>query len=285
MKIKNLFLIILFQLINETINQENETIWENYLMSRDYLKASNNQIQSLKGIEKLTSLRRIDLSKNELVNINEFDYFTSVISLNLSNNNIISINSLKNLKMLTNLNLLRNKIVNIDVLQDLRSLRVLDLSFNQIENIDALRNLTFLRLLFLTNNKIYNLEPIQNLKLLLYLYLFQNEKFNQTNYNLITKNQIYSTYYNNSIKNFNQFKQIFIFDENFDYLTNITNTKRTTKYKRYFQAVYLFTINNFYYIDCFKTIDFMKRNYHLNLFFHEQVYHFFHACEYLDLDF
>lgn len=287
MKIQNFFLIIFLKLIINIKTQENRTIWEYYLITQDNIKASNKQIKSLNGIEKLSYLKKIDLSRNEITNINQLEYLTSLTSLDLSINKIFDLNPLKNFKVLRHLHLRNNQIINIDSLRDLKSLLVLSLDNNQIVNIDVLGNLTELRALFLSNNKILNIDRLQNLKKLIHLNIFHNEIYiNLTVFNLKTTNQLLSNLLNCSLTNefVNQFKHVFIIDENMSYFKENINRKQS-KNRKFLDAVYFLTINNLYYVDCNETVNFIKRNYHLNLFYDEQVQYFFNKCSSFEFQF
>ena len=76
---------------------------------------------------------------------------------------------------------------------------------------------------------------------------------------------------------------IFFSNENINFFYKNFNSKRSNNNQNYFKSVNIIAMNKM--VDCFETLNFMKRNYHLNLFFHEQIDYFFDKCEYLDLEF
>ena len=54
---------------------------------------------------------------------------------------------------------------------------------------------------------------------------------------------------------------------------------------KYYKSTNLITLNNLFHSDCFQTINFMKRKIHFNLFLHEQLEHFFSACQKIEFNF
>ena len=54
----------------------------------------------------------------------------------------------------------------------------------------------------------------------------------------------------------NQFKHVFIIDENMSYFKENINRKQS-KNRKFLDAVYFLTINNLYYVDCNETVNFI----------------------------
>jgi Leucine-rich repeat (LRR) protein len=282
-QLENLTSLVILDLSNNKINSINAL---RNMKSLTVLNLYKNQIVDLNVIENLKSLTYLNLNRNQIVNVDSLKNCLFLGFLDLSFNQIVNIDSLKKLTNLFTLILTNNKIVDIKALENLTRLVRLYFSNNEVVNIEALKNLKNLKQLFISNNKIVNIEALKHLSLAT-LYLDQNEILNLTDFNLRTKNQIFSTYYhNNSLKHsfVDNFNQIYIFDEKVDYFSDVYNLRRAKKY-HLLQSVFLITTNNLYYLNCLETIDFMRRNYHLNLFYHEQAHNFFHQCEYLDLEF
>ena len=112
-------------------------------------KSDSEKIKSTKGIEKLTSLKDLNLSNNNISNI-DLSKNTSLKDLNLSNNNISNIDLSKNTS-LTELNLAANNISNI-VLSKNTKLIGLGLDKNNISNIDLSKNTELIELGLYDNN-------------------------------------------------------------------------------------------------------------------------------------
>lgn len=83
MKKNNLILFILLTIFKITI--QNQTIsWDKYVKNK-ILKATDQEIDSLKGIEKYSFITNLDLSSNQIETIDELKYFESLIELDLAN--------------------------------------------------------------------------------------------------------------------------------------------------------------------------------------------------------
>ena len=125
------------------------------------LDASSDGIESLAGIQNLTSLRDLDLSFNSITDISALSGLTSLTDLGLTLNSISDISALSGLTSLAGLELSLNSISDISALSGLTSLQTLDLADNSITDISALSGLTSLVGLGLNNNP--NLTDIQPL--------------------------------------------------------------------------------------------------------------------------
>ena len=53
---------------------------------------------------------------------------------------------------------------------------------------------------------------------------------------------------------------------------------------RYIDSLYLITLDDPNFIDCFQTLDFIRRNIHLNLYNEEHVKFYFYACNLDDME-
>lgn len=132
-------------------------------------------ISEVKGLEYLTSVKKLDLSKNQIKEIEGLENLTELKKLNLSSNQINEIKGLKSLENLTHLNLSKNQITKINGLQLLTNLERLSLSENKINEIGELETLTVLGKLDLENNQITEIKGLDNLKNLGVLDLRTNQ--------------------------------------------------------------------------------------------------------------
>jgi small GTP-binding protein len=116
--------------------------WKN-LRGLQSLNLSENQISDIGSLEKLTSLKTLELNNNK--------------------NSIIEISSLGKLISLQSLHLSGNQINDLHFLDKQVGLEILDLSKNKINDISFLKNLTGLKELYLSYNKICDLTPLRHL--------------------------------------------------------------------------------------------------------------------------
>lgn len=114
--------------------------------------------------DQLAGIQELILRDSEIESLDGIEHLTSLVSLDLRDNNIQDISQLSSLTNLHELNLRGNKISNIDALAELTSLRQLNIRDNNIQDIDALKNLVQLRDLNARNNLITNIEPLTNLE-------------------------------------------------------------------------------------------------------------------------
>ncbi|EJO5346818.1 leucine-rich repeat domain-containing protein [Clostridium botulinum] len=142
------------------------------------LNLHNKNIKSLKGIEYLKNIKKLDISDNGISDISYLKGLDSLESLNLYNNNIDNISSISNLSKLQYLNISKNKIADISYLKSLNYLQHLDLRENKIEYINALDGKISLVHLFIANNNIRDFSAISKLKYLKSLYLSNNYSSN-----------------------------------------------------------------------------------------------------------
>lgn len=103
------------------------------------LWVANIQITSLKGIEKLTNLEKLELTST----------------------GIEDISYLKNLKKLKILGLFGNNIPNLDIIGSLTNLESLNVRYNsRLSNISPLEGLTNLKALYITGTNIKDISPL-----------------------------------------------------------------------------------------------------------------------------
>ena len=104
---------------------------------------NNNQIQEIKGLDRLKKLKHLDLGGNQIKEIENLDSLDNLSFLDLSQNRISEVNGLSNLKNLTHLFLFQNKINRIKsgALDNLKRLQHLLLEDNVLTNIFELLKL------------------------------------------------------------------------------------------------------------------------------------------------
>ncbi len=164
----------LYRCVLDTLGKDQTSVTDEELSKITEVICRSSNITSTKGIEKLTSLRylnlygnkvtSIDLSKNtNLVMLNltfnkissiDISKNTNLQQLYLNGNNISSIDLSNNNKLL-DLNIYNNKLTNINV-SNLTELKFLLLSLNQLTSVDLSKN-TKLEHVYLSGNKISTL--------------------------------------------------------------------------------------------------------------------------------
>ena len=170
--------------IEEVLGIQNPTPTD--MLSLYYLDALNDRgIVNLKGIERATNLRRLNLLGNLISDIKPLSSLGNLIELNLERNDINDISPLSDLMALetlwlnlnqisditplsglpnlSHLGLGTNLISDISSLSGLKNLEVLDLEHNQISDIVTLSGLTNLTRLLLENNVISDISPLSGL--------------------------------------------------------------------------------------------------------------------------
>ncbi len=125
------------------------------------LNANDSGIESLAGIENLTSLEYLDLDGNEITDIVALSGLTGLTTLWLDGNSLTDISALSGLTSLTDLWLGGNSLTDISALSGLTRLTFLDAQYNSITDISALSGLTSLTNLDLNNNPdLSNVQPL-----------------------------------------------------------------------------------------------------------------------------
>jgi hypothetical protein len=139
------------------------------------LDASSAGIESLAGIQNLTSLLWLNLFSNSISDISALSGLTSLtLHLDLHSNSISDISALSGLTNLTTLHLYGNSISDISALSGLTSLTTLFLGLNSISDISALSGLTSLTTLYLHSNSISDIAALSGLTSLTRLELHNN---------------------------------------------------------------------------------------------------------------
>ncbi len=117
-------------------------------------------IESLVGIQNLTSLTHLGLGSNRITDISAVSGLTSLTHLYLYGNFITDISAVSGLTSLMGLFAIDNSITDIGALSGLTSLRTLLLANNSITDIGAVGGLTSLRNLDLQANSITDIQPL-----------------------------------------------------------------------------------------------------------------------------
>ena len=131
---------------------------EGELTKADYEKLKtlwfyNKQLTSVKGLEKLTQLTRVNLWKNQLAEVPKgLDKLTQLERLNLSDNQLTDVKGLEKLTQLEMLSLRNNKLTDVKGLEKLTKLGELYLSDNKLTDVKGLEKLTQLKRLSLRYN-------------------------------------------------------------------------------------------------------------------------------------
>jgi hypothetical protein len=144
------------------------------------LNLINNQITEINGLDALKDLRKLDLSHNQIQEIKGLDALTELEYLNLTYNQIKEIKGLDNKMHLGELVLANNQIQEIKGFNPLIAfrLRIVDLSHNQIQEINGLDEETeddMLDVLDLSYNQIREIKGLKKVDLLQGLSLQHNQ--------------------------------------------------------------------------------------------------------------
>lgn len=135
----------------------------------------NSSLVTTAGLEKLVSLKELNLGRNRITTIAGLDSLANLEVLCLNNNSITQIKGLDRLVNLKKLALDGNHIARIEGLDQLVSLEKLHLWRNGITKIEGLDHLVNLKVLDLGNNHISKIENLGRLANLEELYLYLNQ--------------------------------------------------------------------------------------------------------------
>ena len=179
----NLYEIIKNALLNDESYQVTEsddetktiTIYDGILNSITSITINGKNIQDIRGIEQFKNLEELDLVNNQIdtAQLETIQKISSLKILDLSCNQLtesLDISALTNLEELYAEN---NRISNIESLSQLGNLKIISLINNEIKDMSSIINLTQLKNVYLDNNqieKIYNIEGIEKLSI-------KNQKF------------------------------------------------------------------------------------------------------------
>jgi len=139
------------------------------------LKATNQNIGNLTGLEYCTNMTILDLAGNEISDITPLSNLRSLDTLTLDQNQISDITPLSSLTNLRQLFLWQNQIVDISPVSSMPSLTALHLSGNKISDISPVSGLTNLYSLGLDANQIVDISPLFSLNSINNLWLSYNQ--------------------------------------------------------------------------------------------------------------
>ena len=129
------------------INYPDETSWDKL---RE-IDCWNNQLTTLEGIEKLTSLERLYCSNNQLTTLEGIYNLTSLKELYCHNNQLTILEGIEKLTSLKYLICYNNQLTTLEGIEKLTSLRWLYCDNNQFSNNYKI----YLKKLFITMNVIH----------------------------------------------------------------------------------------------------------------------------------
>ncbi len=167
---------------------------------------------------------------------------------------------------LVELRLKQNLLDELNNIRNLSKLSLLDLNYNQIQDASVLGYLLELKFLYLSNNSIKNIDFLSNLTQLIALDLSFNSA--KTNYS-------YNHMYN--------LDHVLVNTNTINAFINFKNKRLDIYNKHFLDAVFIITTDDLSFLNCSLTLDFIKRNIHLNLFYNEQISNFLINCKNLDL--
>ena len=124
---------------------------------------AHGPIESLVGLQNLTSLKVLLLIGNSITDLSPLSGLTSLVQVQLNVNSISDMSALSELTNLTILTLASNSITNLDALSELTNLTHLDLSNNSIIDISVLSGLTNLTALLFNANSITDISVLSGL--------------------------------------------------------------------------------------------------------------------------
>ncbi|WEV65830.1 leucine-rich repeat domain-containing protein [Bifidobacterium sp. ESL0764] len=129
------------------------------------LYLDDNQIQDLRPLASLTTMKTLKLKRNNISDITPLTTMTDIWALYLDNNQISNISSITHAhyQWIDQLGLSSNKISDISALRDGTSITQLWLHSNQISDVSPLAGLTELKTLYIGTNHIYDISSLKNL--------------------------------------------------------------------------------------------------------------------------
>jgi len=139
------------------------------------LKATNQNIGNLTGLEYCTNITILDLGYNQITDISPLSHLNNLTILKLGDNQISDLSPLSTLTNLTELNVWVNRVVDLSAVSNLTNLTHVELHQNEIENISPLSKLTNLEYLHIWGNKISDITPLSNLSGITDLAINQNK--------------------------------------------------------------------------------------------------------------
>jgi hypothetical protein len=152
------------------------------------LNLSDNQLTSVKGLEKLTQLKELELQKNQLTDVKGLEKLTQLKYLHLYGNQLTEVpKELEKLTQLKRLHLGSNKLTDVSDLEKFTHLEELWLRNNQLTDVKGLEKLTQLKVLYLYNNQLTDVKGLEKLTQLTLLTLEVNQLTDLTGLEKLTQ--------------------------------------------------------------------------------------------------
>lgn len=132
-----------------------------------YITIGSNDIKSLKGIEKYTNLKSINILENSIEDISPLFEIKGLTGIIINKNKITSIQGINKLNKLTNINIIENNITaGLDELAELKNLYSLNLKNCNLDDkcMEYISKLELLSVLDISNNNIKDLSAIESNK-------------------------------------------------------------------------------------------------------------------------
>ncbi|AUX40556.1 uncharacterized protein SOCE26_019570 [Sorangium cellulosum] len=152
--------------LREAAGKPTGPLYPDDFTSLDYIDVSNRGIESLSGIECITSLTQLYMSHNLVADLSPLSSLTELRGLDASVNQIVDVSPLSSLVQLEQLDLKVNAISDVTALGSLTNLFYLALSLNPITDISPLGALVELDQLYLSNTSVTTLAPLSGLSAL-----------------------------------------------------------------------------------------------------------------------
>ncbi|WP_185819463.1 CotH kinase family protein [Salibacterium salarium] len=168
--------------IREEIRKPEGPIRQEDLENVDTLDLSNSGIESIEGLENVTTVRNLDLQGNRMEDIQALEDLIYLEDLNLRGNHIEDLSALEGMERmvtldvrdtgiddlspistmtaLTDLNVRGNDITSLEPIKNMAELRQLNVRNNHITDISVLTELTYLKDINLRNNRIEDFSPV-----------------------------------------------------------------------------------------------------------------------------
>ncbi|MFH1222937.1 MAG: tetratricopeptide repeat protein, partial [Pseudomonadota bacterium] len=162
-------------LISEGFNSNMPELIEEIILEK--LKVGKT-ISTLRGIERLTGLKRITLNKCGFADITPLSSLMNLEFVSLRENNITDVSPLKALNKIRHLDLMHNHILDISSLTGLSNLTSLNIAYNDITDASPLGTADFSKLLDLTigGNKITKFpSTLSNMPALSWVNIYELE--------------------------------------------------------------------------------------------------------------
>ena len=152
-----------------------DAAWDTVASKITHIYIEYGKVKSLKGIEKLANLKKLEIYKTQLEDISSIEGCKNLEEIEMVGNKIKSIKGLENHPKLKEVNLSKNNIENLDGLTGLPQLKTINLSENRITYFKNLLDLTNLVDLNLLGNEIKEIPDLSNIKKIHRINLVSNK--------------------------------------------------------------------------------------------------------------